>query len=90
MTEPRPQRIIIDADDRGRVSLSRFGMRSMQLLVEMTNDGGLVIHPAVAMTPAEAAQFGDPEAIRLLEEARAMANTRRLETFAYRSAGSES
>jgi hypothetical protein len=86
----RHQRFLIEADDQGLVSLERFGFTSMQLLAEVTDDGGVVIHPAIAMTPAEAAEFGDPEAVRMVEEARAAARTRRAETFAYRGAGSES
>jgi hypothetical protein len=65
--EPRPRRVIVDVDDRGRRSLARFGFRSMQVVVDSTEDGGLVLHPAIALTRAEAAHYGHPEAVRLLE-----------------------
>jgi len=76
--DPRTRRVIIDVDERGRVSLARFGFRSMQVVVDSTDDGGLVLHPAIALTPAEAAHYGDPEAVRLLEQALASAREGRL------------
>lgn len=75
---PRTRRVIIDVDERGRVSLAGFGFRSMQVVVDYTGDGGLVLHPAIALTPAEAAHCGDPEAVRLLEQALASAREGRL------------
>jgi hypothetical protein len=81
----RSNRVLIEADDRGRVSLGRFGIRSMQLLAEQTPDGGVVLHPAVAMTAAEAAHYGDPEAVRLLNESLAAADAGRVDTFEMRS-----
>lgn len=49
------QRVKVDVDARGRVSLARFGVKSTQLVVDSLPDGGLVLHEAVALTPAEAA-----------------------------------
>lgn len=86
---PEPMRVLLEADDRGRVPLGRFGFRSMHLVAEPTDDGGVVLHP-VHVTPEEAAQLGDPEAARMVGEASARSSTRRVETFEYRSAGSES
>jgi hypothetical protein len=83
--EPRTRRVIIDVDERGRVSLARFGFRSMQVVVDSTDDGGLVLHRAVALTPAEAAHYGDPEAVRLLEQALASAREGRLGPLRLRS-----
>jgi len=80
-----PRRVIVEVDGRGRLSLARFGFRSMQVVVDPTDDGGLVIHPAIAMTPAEAAHYGDPEAVRLLEEALASARAGRLAPLRLRS-----
>lgn len=60
-------RVIIDVDARGRVSLARFGLKATQLIVESLPDGGLVLHRAVALTPAEAAHYRDPAAVAALE-----------------------
>jgi len=86
----QPRRVILDVDDRGRVSLARFGFRSMQVVVDFTEDGGLVLHPAIALTPAEAAHYGDPEAVRLLEQALASAGKGRLSPLRLRSEPSHS
>lgn len=82
---PQGRRVIIEADDRGRVSLGRFGIRSMQLVAESTADGGVIIHPAIALTPAEAAHYGDPEAVRLLDEALEASKEGRLKSLTLRS-----
>ena len=83
--EPRARRVIVEVDERGRVSLARFGFRSMQVVVESTDDGGLMLHPAVALTAAEAAHYGDPEAVRLLEQALSSARQGRLSPLRLRS-----
>jgi hypothetical protein len=83
--QPRSRRVIVDVDDRGRLSLARFGIRSMQVVVDTTDDGGLILHRAIALTPAEAAHYGDPEAMRLLEEAPAAAREGRLAPLRLRS-----
>ncbi|MBM3694830.1 MAG: hypothetical protein FJW79_02695 [Actinobacteria bacterium] len=83
--DAKPRRAIVDVDDRGRVSLARFGFRSMQVVIDPTDDGGLVVHPAVALTPAEAAHYRDPEAVRLLEQAFASAREGRLTPLRLRS-----
>lgn len=84
-----PRRLIVDIDERGRLSLARFGFRSMQVVIDSTDDGGVTIHPAVALTAAEAAHYGNPEAIRLLEQALASAREGRLEPLQLRSEGPE-
>ncbi|MBN2113952.1 MAG: hypothetical protein JW785_07495 [Acidimicrobiia bacterium] len=81
------RRVIADVDQRGRVSLAKFGFRSMQVVIDTTDDGGLTIHPAIAMTVAEAAHYGDPEAVRLLEQALASAREGRLQPLPLRSKG---
>ena len=83
--DPKPRRVIVDIDERGRLSLARFGFRSMQVVVGSTDDGGLVVHPAIAMTPAEAAHYRDPEAIRLLDQALTSAREGRLTPLRLRS-----
>jgi hypothetical protein len=62
-------RTVVDVDSRGRVSLARFGIKSTQLVVEQLEDGGVVLHPAVVLTPAEARHYRDPRAIAALDEA---------------------
>ena len=84
-----PRRLIVDIDERGRLSLARFGFRSMQVVIDSTDDGGVTIHPAVALTAAEAAHYGNPEAIRLLEQALASAREGRLEPLRLRSEEAE-
>lgn len=64
MTE---RRVIVDVDARGRVSLARFGLKNTQIVVDPLPDGGLVIHRAVALTPAEAAHYNDGSAQAALE-----------------------
>lgn len=61
------QRVIVDVDARGRVSLARFGVKATQLVVDSLPDGGLVLHEAVALTPAEVAHYRDPAAVAALE-----------------------
>ncbi len=60
-------RVIVDVDARGRVSLARFGLKATQLVVDPLPDGGLVLHPAIALTPAEADHYQDPSARTVLE-----------------------
>ena len=67
------------------MSLAKFGIRSMQLVAESTADGGLIIHPAIALTPAEAAHYRDPEAVSRLDEALAAAAEGRLQPLTLRS-----
>lgn len=61
------QRVIVDVDARGRVSLARFGVKATQLVVDSLPDGGLVLHEAVAMTPTEVAHHRDPAAVAAFE-----------------------
>jgi len=61
------RRIIVDVDERGRVSLARFGIKDTQVVVDQLPDGGLAMHRAIALTPAEARHYGDPIAQEALE-----------------------
>jgi hypothetical protein len=72
-------------DDRGRVSLGKLGFRSMQVVADSTSDGGLIIHPAAAMTPAELAHYQNSDAVGLLEEASRSANEGRVSRIGLRS-----
>lgn len=65
---PRRARVVIDVDDRGRVSLARFGFKSTQVVVDTTESGGLILHPAVALTPDEVSHYADPDAVQLLNQ----------------------
>ena len=69
MTDKSRTRVVVDVDPRGRVSLGRFGLKSTQVVVDQLEGGGLVIHEAVALTPAEAAHYSDPRAVDALTEA---------------------
>jgi len=57
----------------------------MRVVADSTSDGGLIIHPAVAMTPVEAAHYRSPDAIRLLDKAMASVSGGRLQKFELRS-----
>lgn len=61
------RRTIVDVDARGRVSLARFGLKDTQLVVDRLPDGGLVLQQAIALTPAEAAHYQNPEAVEALD-----------------------
>lgn len=61
------RRIIVDVDARGRVSLARFGIKDTQVVVDQLPDGGLAMHRAIALTPAEARHYGDATAQAALE-----------------------
>lgn len=63
------KRSVAEVDTRGRVSLARYGLKGTQVVVEEIEDGGLVIYPAVVLTPAELRHLRDPEAIAALEDA---------------------
>jgi len=82
MTEGR---VIVDVDARGRVSLARFGLKDTQLVVDRLPDGGLVLQRAVALTPAEAAHYRDPDAIAALERGWADAEAGRTRSGKLRS-----
>ncbi len=79
------QRVIVDVDARGRVSLARFGLKATQLVVDSLPDGGLVLHPAVALTPAEANHYQDPSARAALERGFADAQAGRVRRGELRS-----
>lgn len=74
MDQPARNRTVVDVDSRGRVSLARFGVKDTQLVVEEIEDGGLVLFPAVVLTPAEARHYKDPQAVEQLDRALASAN----------------
>ena len=68
------KRVVIDVDQRGRVSLARFGLKSMQVVVDELPDGGLLLHPAVVLTPTEARHYLDEEAVAALRRAQGQAS----------------
>ena len=72
------RRAVIEVDDRGRVSLARFGIKGMSVVVDSLSTGGVIIQPAVVMTESEAAHFRDPEAVSALERGLADANAGRI------------
>ncbi len=74
-----PDRIIVEADARGRVSLAKIGIKNAQLVAERTEDGGVILSPAVVLTPAEARHYANPEAIKLLNQAQKSVDEGRIE-----------
>lgn len=62
-------RTVVEADARGRVSLARFGIKDTQLSAEATDDGGVILRPAVVLTAAELQHYTDPEAVAGLDRA---------------------
>lgn len=60
---------MVEVDARGRVSLARYGLKDTQVVVDEIEDGGLVLYPAVVLTPAELRHLGDPAAIAALDKA---------------------
>lgn len=72
-------RTIIEADARGRISLAKFGIKNAQLIAESTGDGGVILHPAVILTPAEARHYSNPSAIEGLREAQLAASEGQVE-----------
>lgn len=82
---PGPRRVVVDVDSRGRVSLARFGIKDTQLIVEPLEDGGIAMHPAVVMTPAEARHYTNPEAVERLDQALASARSGNIRPIPLRS-----
>ncbi len=67
MTTHSSGRRVLPVDERGRISLAKYGMKNMDVVVEELPSGrGVTIQPAVVMTEAEAAHFRSPEAIETL------------------------
>ncbi len=89
MHRQRTNRIVLDVDPRGRVSLARFGFKNTQIVVDHLPGGGLVVNKAVVMTPIEAAHYADPEAVRLLDQAWVSVQEGRDSEFTFRSPSDE-
>jgi hypothetical protein len=86
MRAPSPgRRVVVDVDSRGRVSLARFGLKNTQMIVNELDDGGMILHPAIVMTPAEARHYADPDAVNALDEAIRSAQAGELERLKLRS-----
>jgi hypothetical protein len=83
--QPSRRRVVVDVDSRGLVSLARFGIKDTQLVVEEIADGGLIMHQAVVLTPAEARHSGNPEATAALDEALASAQAGEVRSYKLRS-----
>lgn len=79
--QPTPKRVVVDVDERGRVSLARFGIKDTQMVVEELEDGGIALHRAVVMTPAEVRHYANPQAVEMLD--RALASTREGKSRSY-------
>lgn len=70
MAAGRIEDTVVELDDRGRISLRRFGGRPRsRYLVSVRPDGAIVLQPAVAMTAHEAGMWrGHPELMREIAE----------------------
>lgn len=60
---------MVEVDSRGRITLARFGLKAMTVIVEGLPDGGIVVRPAVVMTAAEAAHYTNPDTVTAVEHA---------------------
>jgi hypothetical protein len=85
MPQEMPRHRVIEVDRRGRVSLARFGISDTQLIVEELEDGGVALHPAIVMTPAEARHYATPEAVAALDAALASAREGDIHSIELRS-----
>jgi len=72
------RRTVVSVDDRGRISLARFGIKNMSVVVDELSTGGVSIQPAVVMTEAEAAHYRNPAAVAALEAGLGDANAGRI------------
>ena len=62
-------RRFLEVDNRGRVSLAKFGYRDTQLLAIQNDDGSITLEEVVPLTRAELEHFTDPESIEALQRA---------------------
>ena len=62
------RRSVATLDSRGRLSLGRYGLKNMTVVIEELEDGGVSIQPAVVLTEAEAAHYRSPEAEKALRQ----------------------
>ena len=85
MLADNPKRVVVDVDERGRVSLARFGIRDTQMVVEELEDGGVALHRAVVMTPAEARHYANPKAVEMLDQALESAQAGKSRSYQLRS-----
>lgn len=85
MTSKPERRAVVDIDERGRVSLARFGIKGTSVIVERLPSGGVVIQPAVVMTEAEAAHYRSSDAVAALQRGTADVDAGRLVSRMLRS-----
>jgi hypothetical protein len=52
-----PERILVEADERGRVSLARLGGAGRQYLATVHKTGTITLEPAVVLTEREAEEL---------------------------------
>jgi len=81
----RNPRTVIDVDERGRISLAKFGLKSVQVVVDELPGGALSIQPAVVMTQVEAAHYKDRNAVEVLQRGLADLEEGRVTNFKRRS-----
>ena len=74
-------RRFLEVDNRGRVSLAKFGYRDTQLLAIQNDDGSITLEEVVPLTRAELEHFTDPESIEALQRAWDQAGTGKAKPF---------
>lgn len=66
------QDLVIEADERGRVSLARAGVEPNQrYVVHVESDGSVILSPAVVMTAHEARFLQNNQLVEQIEDNRA-------------------
>lgn len=86
MTTPSRGRRVLPVDDRGRISLAKYGLKNMDVVVEELPSGeGVSIQPAVVLTEAEAAHFRSPAAVEALARGLDDAKAGRVSTMRLRA-----
>ena len=86
LTSSARNRRVLPVDERGRISIAKYGIKNMDVVVEELPSGrGISIQPAVVMTEAEAAHFESQEAIDTLARGLADAEAGRISTVQLRS-----
>ena len=79
---------MVEVDARGRVSLAKYGLKNMNVVIDPLEGGGITIQPAVILTEAEAAHYANPEAVAQVENALESARTGKVGKLQRRSLSS--
>lgn len=80
-------RRIAEVDDRGRVSLARYGFKDTQVVIDERPDGSLVITEGVVLTMGELEAIYGSDHVRALERALGQASNGDVESVQMGSGG---